>query len=388
MPIDFTLTIPPHLIPASSQTSQPSKMPGKLEDPLYIRVWHAYVRFCSYEKEDSFPKKLICSVAGFPLQLGEAILCLIMRLGLMKRSEQMDLMAGVSYRTKIMQETLATLKEGSYTSADGIRHSLNLGSAARGVKVVLSGGHVRQRPGSERTEISVKNQDCLYAAADLHAKGLNPIVLDMASNGHFGGGYLSGARAQEEECCRRSGLCLPLDTQQGIQQTNFYPLNNHSASAGLYVPHIPIIRAASDQEYRFMNHPFEVAFGVIAAINQPPVETVGGKLRLTPEAAGNTREKIRTFLQMAYEMGHRSVVFGALGCGAFRNPPDHVAEIAFDVITKEFAHCFKEIVVPIIEDHNSKLSHNLEGNFKPFARRVTAAGGKAFDANGQEIFAS
>jgi uncharacterized protein (TIGR02452 family) len=348
MTLDFTLTIPPHPRPGpSSQTGQQSKMPGRLEDPLYVRVWHSYVRFCSYEKKDPFPKKLICSLVGFPLHLSQTILSLMIRLGLMKRSEQVDLIAGVSYRTKIMQETLTRLKEGSYTSPDGIRHNLNLEPAARGVKVVLSGGQVRQRPGSERTKISVKNQDCLYAASDLHAKGLNPIVLDMASNGHFGGGYLSGARAQEEECCRRSGLCLPLDTQHGLQQSNFYPLHKHSPYAGLYVPHIPIIRDASDQQYRFMNHPFDVAFGVIAAINQPPVKTVGGKLRLTPEATATTREKIRTFLQMAYEMGHRSVVFGALGCGAFRNPPDHVAEIAFDVITKEFAHCFKEIVISI-----------------------------------------
>ena len=196
----------------------------------------------------------------------------------------------------------------------------------------------------------------------------------MASNGHFGGGYLSGARAQEEECCRRSGLCLPLDVQHGLQKTNFYPLNNHSSSAGLYVPRIPIICAASDQNYRYLDRSFDVAFGAVAAINHPELETVKGKLRLSPEVAAINREKIRTFFEMAYQNGHRSVVFGALGCGAFRNPPDHVAEIALDVITKEFAHCFDEIVIPIIEDHNSNLAHNQEGNFKPFAKRAIAAG--------------
>ena len=158
MPIDYTLTVPPHIQIAPVAAS---KLPGLLEDPLYIRAWHAYVRFCTPQKEDLAPKKIAVAVVGLPLYLSEAIPSLLMRLGLMKRTEQVDLVVGVAYRTKIMQETLERLKEGRYTSPDGTQHSLDLRPAANGVKIVLSGGAVRQRPGSKAMNITVKNQDCL-----------------------------------------------------------------------------------------------------------------------------------------------------------------------------------------------------------------------------------
>jgi hypothetical protein len=58
-----------------------------------------------------------------------------------------------------------------------------------------------------------------------------------------------------------------------------------------------------------------------------------------------------------------------------------------DVINNEFAHCFNKVVIAIVDDHNAGQTLNSEGNFKPFARRALAAGGKAFDGNGQEITA-
>jgi uncharacterized protein (TIGR02452 family) len=227
----------------------------------------------------------------------------------------------------------------------------------------------------------VKNQDCLYTAAEMHARGLNPMVLDMASDGHFGGGYLTGARAQEEDCCRRTGLSIAADPQHHLQRNNFYPLSAHSPSAGLYVPHVPVFRAGADKGYQYLNHPFKVAFGAFAAFNRPQLEN--GKLR--PQEAAITRDKIRTFFEMARQKGHDSVVLGAFGCGAFRNPPDEIAEMMIDVAKSEFAHCFKEIVIPVIDDHNSWHAHNPQGNFRPFARHAIAAGGKAFNQHGQRL---
>jgi hypothetical protein len=110
-----------------------------------------------------------------------------------------DVAGQKNYRVQVMNDTLSHLKAGFYTSPNGTRHTLDTSRAAQGANLVLSAGNVGQRPGNEPTRIVVKNQDCLYAAAELHAKGLKPIVFDMASDGHFGGGYLVGARAQEEE---------------------------------------------------------------------------------------------------------------------------------------------------------------------------------------------
>lgn len=286
---------------------------------------------------------------------------------------------------QVMNETLDDLKRGNYTAANGTLQQLDTRAAAAGVTLHLSGGNVCQRAGGHTTLISVKNKDCLYAAKELLTKGLKPIVLDMANGDHFGGGYLTGARAQEEDCCRRSGLSLAVDNRHGLQTRNFYPLSQQSASAGLYVPSVPVFRAGADKGYLYLDRPFNVAFGVIDAINSPAIDNSGEIPRLFPAETLRTREKIRTFFEMARQKGHDSVVFGALGCGAFRNPPGHIAEITLDVINKEFKHCFKEIVIAIIDDHNAGLSHNPGGNFNPFALRVLSSGGKAFDSNDQEM---
>jgi uncharacterized protein (TIGR02452 family) len=296
-----------------------------------------------------------------------------------------DVAAQTNYRVRVMNDTLNHLKAGFYTSPDGSRHTLDLTAATQGATLFLNAGPLAQRPGNEPTRIIVKNQDCLYAAADLNSRGYSPIVLDMASDGHFGGGYLGGARAQEEDCCRRSGLCLAADTRHGLQRRNFYPLHRNSQSAGIYVPRVPVFRADYDKGYQYLNRPFDVAYGILAAHSSPPLDISSGRPRLRPAEATVTREKIRTFFEMARQKGHQSVVFGAFGCGAFRNPPDHIAEIAMDVITHEFAHCFKEVVIAVRDDHNTGHAHNPEGNFKPFARCALRAGGRAFDANGQEL---
>jgi len=276
---------------------------------------------------------------------------------------------------QVMNETLGHLRAGFYTSPDGTRHNLDLRRAAQGASLLLSAGPFHQRPGIEPTRFIVKNQDCLYAAEEMNQRGLNPIVLDMASDGHFGGGYLTGARAQEEDCCRRTGLSVAVDRQHRLQQHNFYPLSIHSPSAGVYVPHVPVFRAGADRRYQYLNRPFQVAFGIFAALNQPLLNASSGRLRLRPAEATITREKIRTFFEMALLQGHDSVVYGAFGCGAFGNPPDQIAEMVIDVVRNEFAHCFKEITVAVLDDHNAWRAHNPEGNFIPFARSALAAGG-------------
>jgi len=61
-------------------------------------------------------------------------------------------------------------------------------------------------------------------------------------------------------------------------------------------------------------------------------------------------------------------VLGAFGCGAFANPPKHVAEI-FRKVIKEFDGYFAEIVFAILDDANgAKLS--VAGNFSVFAETL------------------
>eukprot|EP00760_Papus_ankaliazontas_P031493 PhM_4_TR5308/c0_g1_i2/m.25046 len=73
-------------------------------------------------------------------------------------------------------------------------------------------------------------------------------------------------------------------------------------------------------------------------------------------------EKIRTLLFMAMEAGCDSLVLGALGCGAFRNPPDAVARAFADVLASDdFKNVFHRVDFAIILSQN-----NLEAFQKGF----------------------
>jgi hypothetical protein len=70
---------------------------------------------------------------------------------------------------------------------------------------------------------------------------------------------------------------------------------------------------------------------------------------------------------VAARRGRRDVlVLSAFGCGAFANPPSHVAQIFRRVLERSFGNAFRHIVFAIVEDHNSKKAHNSQGNVLPF----------------------
>ena len=70
-------------------------------------------------------------------------------------------------------------------------------------------------PGSERgsfteTRVQVTNETTLGASHRLVQHGLRPLALNFANGIHPGGGFLDGAKAQEEVLCRSSALYLTL----------------------------------------------------------------------------------------------------------------------------------------------------------------------------------
>ena len=76
---------------------------------------------------------------------------------------------------------------------------------------------------------------------------------------------------------------------------------------------------------------------------------------------------------------------GAFGCGAFANPPGHIAELMMDVLKTEYPRCFKRIVFAVMKDQAEGHRHNPQGNFIPFANIVRENGGAVYGVNGEKI---
>lgn len=227
------------------------------------------------------------------------------------------------------------------------------------------------------TKISVFNADCLEAGKLLTECGLNPIVLNMANRKKPGGGVLYGAGAQEENIFRRSNLFLSLyqfydfEKYLGIKvKRNYnhsYPLNRDSG--GVYSTDITVFRSSEATGYDLLDNVYKLSFVTVPAISRPELNLVNGKYKISDYLAEVTKVKIRAILNIALVNNHDSIVLSALGCGAFRNPPEHIAELFKEVLSEEkYKKSFKVIVFAIIEDHNSWGEHNPEGNLIPFQK--------------------
>ncbi|CAF1213086.1 unnamed protein product [Rotaria magnacalcarata] len=202
----------------------------------------------------------------------------------------------------------------------------------------------------------------------------------MASATSPGGGYRKGDGAQEENLFRRSdyfrSLDIDLDSVQDeiperfycsndgqmrslVDLTTMYPIDEYGA---IYTSGLTFFRKSEDKGYEYMEKPLEGVHALaVAAYRNPKLD---GNL-LSPKYAVGMRKKLENLLSIAHYYQHDCLILSALGCGAFRNPPDHVAKL-FRSVIEQYAGFFQTIIFAIIDDHNSGQRHNPEGNFKSF----------------------
>jgi uncharacterized protein (TIGR02452 family) len=223
-----------------------------------------------------------------------------------------------------------------------------------------------------KTKFSVINADCIETAKILLDAGQNPCILNLANRQNPGGGVLRGAGAQEENIFRRSNLFISLyqfasySEDYGIEKSKYsYPLDRNTG--GIYSGNITIFRGSEKNGYCLLKTPFVVSFVTVPAINRPELIKRDNNYYITESLIESTKEKIRTILRIAGKYNHECLILGAFGCGAFANPPNHMAELFKRVFfEEEFKGKFKNIVFSIFEDHNSGREHNPNGNVLPF----------------------
>ncbi|KAK4158220.1 hypothetical protein C8A00DRAFT_39415 [Chaetomidium leptoderma] len=187
------------------------------------------------------------------------------------------------------------------------------------------------------------------------------------------GGWLKGTSAQEEALCFRSTLAASL-------HRNLYPIQDRT---GLYTRDVVVFRESMSDGHKLMipgtamtDLPIVSAL-TVAGIRRPDVKPIGEEAAATgndttvetkgpfvfadPAARDLTKDKMRLCLRMAGAKGHTMLVLGAIGCGAFGNPPEEVAKCWMEVLSEvEFAGgWFKEIWFAVYDRTN-------EGNFEIF----------------------
>jgi uncharacterized protein (TIGR02452 family) len=193
----------------------------------------------------------------------------------------------------------------------------------------------------KKTNIRVENSDVIESIMKLDKESSSNkdnriLVLNLASDKYFGGGARSGAMAQEEELFRK--------TDYGIHSgKELYPL---SRDEFLYTPYVRVIK---DSNYNKLDIESIVPFDglAIAGIRYPTL--VNDKL--SNDDYDLTKQKIETIFKFAIHNKNTNLVLGALGCGAFRNPPKDIVEI-FNFCLEKYNGYFENIVFSVLSVNN------------------------------------
>ncbi|MGE3597511.1 MAG: TIGR02452 family protein [Dehalococcoidia bacterium] len=229
--------------------------------------------------------------------------------------------------------------------------------------------------GQYRTLVSVHNADFLEIARAIATPECVPAVLNMANRRNPGGGVHDGAGAQEENLFRRSNAFCSLyqfvdyasDYSVPRNEGASYPIPRESGA--IYSPGVTVFRSAETTGYALLGHPYRVNVLTVPAINEPALIERQRQLWLTDQMARATLLKIRAMFRVAARHEQPDVVLSAFGCGAFRNPPQHMAELFREVLAeREFAGVFRRVAFAIIDDHNAFHRASPEGNCVPFER--------------------
>lgn len=172
-------------------------------------------------------------------------------------------------------------------------------------------------------------------AFDMVSAGDGPVgLLNFASARNPGGGFLNGAKAQEEDLCRCSGLypCL-------LQCMEYYEVNRNQPSLlytdyAIFSPDVPFFKTRGTGE--LLNEPFLVSVITMPAPNSAPF------LQSRPDVEAATEELRQTFqrrwsnvLRIAGDQGLARLLLGAWGCGAFGGDPLMASQTARQAIAKD-----------------------------------------------------
>ncbi len=196
------------------------------------------------------------------------------------------------------------------------------------------------QPGNFSTEIEVVNETTLSAGKRLLEAGLHPAALNFASPTHPGGGFLEGARAQEEYLARSTGL------YECIRSNPMYDLNtrHYSAFASdhiIYSPEVPVFR---DDAGALLEEPWSIGILTAPAVQAKKV-ALGERQKIGP-VMWNRMLKV---LAAGLAHGHDSLVLGAWGCGAFGNRGDEVARMFARALNQNFKGAFQRVAFAIVD---------------------------------------
>lgn len=209
-----------------------------------------------------------------------------------------------------------------------------------------------------------RSGECAYL---LKGKGENRIlVLNLANPVNPGGGVRRGAKAQEEDLCRRSSLLLSLEGREAWAYYSYNRnLHTYMGSDGIIIT--PDVEILKDENGNLLEDSVIVSVMTCAA----PMVRRGLEGMSDEEYREMVYKRITGMLKTAAYLGYKVLVLGAFGCGAFGNDARVVSDLFYKAI-KEFDYDGMSAVDFFRRIDFAVLDHSLDQyNFRQFFRNFS-----------------
>lgn len=259
-------------------------------------------------------------------------------------------------RIMMAQHTLAAIKKGQYTSpSDKLVDFAEAQQAAKAGTKVYRPEELETLDEQIQQKLEELNHDCTIevrrmdslSAAAVLAPQYRTVVHNFASAKNPGGGFLTGAKAQEEDLSRCSGLYTCLTDKAQV----YYNANRKSGTAFytdhiVYSPQVPVIR---NHEGELLEEPWYADFVTVPAVNAGAVHK--NEKHFIEDIESVMRGRLYYMLGIAMLNGAEAVVTGAWGCGVFQNDTAMVARLFSENLSKGgvFHKAFKHVTFGITD---------------------------------------
>ena len=223
--------------------------------------------------------------------------------------------------------------------------------------------------GGRTGSVVVSGKRTLEASESYAKQGKRVCVLNFASATNPGGGVVRGSSAQEEAICRCSTLYPCLNTKEmwnkfyGPHREADNPLYNDDC---IFTPAVKVFKSDTNlPELLPETDWWDVDVITCAA---PNLRNMPGN-QMNPSAGSKKAvisydglkalhtSRIRRIFEVAIANKAEVLILGAFGCGAFRNPPELVAEV-FAEFTETYRGCFDVIEYAVY--HTERETANYE----------------------------
>lgn len=212
------------------------------------------------------------------------------------------------------------------------------------------------------TRVEATDESTLGAARRLIAEGYSPCALNFASAKNPGGGFLNGARAQEESLARSSALyaCISGREMYAHHRVQHDPLYSGWV---IYSPRVPVFR---QDRGGLLDPPYLCSFLTSPACNAGVALEGAGKAneaQVRGRIQAAMRDRVARVLGVAAEHDERALVLGAWGCGVFRNNAEEIAGLFKEALDGPFRGAFERVIFAVLDFSDEQRF------LGPFARR-------------------